>query len=140
LTYRSSAGLDEQLPTLASELAALNVDIIVAYGSVATEAAQKATRIVPVVMVSAFDPVQAGFVTSVSTPGGNITGSSDLSEQLIAKRLELLNQLIRPAGLIAVLWDTTNPATAMEVKRTEAIALALSLRARYRCAESRRDR
>jgi ABC-type uncharacterized transport system substrate-binding protein len=130
MTYRSSAGRDEQLPSLASQLVALNVDVIVAYGTVATQAAQKATRTVPVVMISAFDPVQSGFVASFSNPGGNITGSSDLSEELIAKRLDLLKHLIPPTGLIAVLWDTTNPANALEIKRTEAVALTLGLRVR----------
>ena len=139
ITYRSSAGRDELLPDLASQLLALEVDVLVAYGTVATQAAQKATRTVPVVMIGAFDPVQAGFVASVSNPGGNITGSSDLSEELIAKRLELLKQLIPPTGLIGVLWDTTNPANALEVKRAEAVALTHGLRVRAVGVRNRGD-
>ena len=92
IVYRSSDGRDELLPELASQLLQLNVGLLVTFGTLATEAAQRATRTVPIVMVTVLDPVRAGFVANLSHPGGNVTGSSDLSEELVAKRVELLSR------------------------------------------------
>jgi putative ABC transport system substrate-binding protein len=90
-------------------------------------------------MVTVLDPVHAGFVASLSHPGGNITGSSDLSEELVAKRLELLKQAIPTASLIAVLWDPTGPTKALDLKRTEAAAEALGLKVRATAAHDRSE-
>ena len=139
IMYRSSEGRDELLPDLASQLLRLNVDVLVTFGAVATRAAQQATSTVPIVMVTVLDPVHAGFVASLSRPGGNITGSSDLSEELVAKRLELLKQAIPTASLIAVLWDPTGPTNALDLKRTEAAAEALGLKVRAVAAHDRSE-
>ena len=139
IMYQSSEGRDELLPDLASKLLRLNVDVLVTLGAVATRAAQQATSTVPIVMVTVLDPVQAGFVTSLSHPGGNVTGSSDLSEELVAKRVELLKQAIPTAALIAVLWDPTGPTNALDLKRTEAAAAALGLRVRAAAAHDRSE-
>ena len=137
ILYQSSEGRDELLPDLASRLLGLNVDVLVTFGGVATRAAQQVTRTVPIVMVTVLDPVQAGFVDGLSHPGGNITGSSDLSEELVAKRVELLKQAIPTASLIAVLWDPTGPTNALDLRRTEAAAAALGLKVRAAAAHDR---
>ena len=137
--YQSSEGRDELLPDLASKLLRQNLDVLVTFGAVATRAAQQATGTVPIVMVTVLDPVHAGFVASLSHPGGNITGSSDLSEELVAKRLELLKQAIPTASLIAVLWDPTGPTNALDLKRTEAAAAALGLKVRATSAHDRSE-
>jgi putative ABC transport system substrate-binding protein len=92
LTYRSSGGRDELLPSLVADLLRDNVDILLTLGTPATLAAQRATKTTPIVMVTVLDPVHSGFVASLSHPGSNITGSSELSEELAAKRLELLKE------------------------------------------------
>jgi len=130
ITYRSSEGKDERLPELATQLLQLDVDVLVTLGTPATRAAQRATDTVPIVMVTVLDPVRAGFVASLAHPGGNITGSSDLSEELTAKRVELLKQAIPTASLIAVLWDPTHSANALDLERTRTAAEALGLRIR----------
>jgi putative ABC transport system substrate-binding protein len=137
IMYQSSEGQDELLPDLAAKLLRLNVDVLVTFGTVATRAAQQATSTVPIVMVTVLDPVHAGFVASLSHPGGNITGSSDLSEELVAKRVELLKQTIPTASLIAVLWDPTGPTNALDLRRTEAAVQALGLSVRAAAAHDR---
>jgi len=67
-------------------------------------AAKQATRTLPIVFASAADPVGSGLVTSLARPGGNVTGSSGLSTELVGKRLELLTQAVPGVGQVAVLW------------------------------------
>lgn len=123
--YRTSSGRAELLPKLVSELLNLNVDVLVTLGTPVTRAAQQATRTMPIVMVTVADPVQSGFVTSLSHPGGNITGSSEMSEELAPKRIELVKEAIPKASLVAVLWDPTHPPNVLALRRTEAAARAL---------------
>jgi putative ABC transport system substrate-binding protein len=130
IEYRSSEGHDERLGALASELLSLNVDVLLTYGTIPTRAAQQATKTTPIVMVTVLDPVSAGFVSSLSHPGGNITGSSELAEDLVAKRLELIKELLPKATLVAVLWDPMHPTNALDLRRTELAAAALGLTVR----------
>ena len=102
---RHSAGRDELLPRLAAELVGLKVDVILTYGTKATRAAKQATGTIPIVMLTALDPVGAGLVANLARPGGNITGSSEVSEELSAKRLDLLKAAEPKAKRIAVLFD-----------------------------------
>jgi putative ABC transport system substrate-binding protein len=81
-------------------------------------------------MVTVLDPVAAGFVQSLSNPGGNITGSSELAEELVAKRLELIKEFFPKAGLVSVLWDPTHPTNGLDLNRTELAARKLDLRVR----------
>ena len=76
------------------------------------------------------DPVAAGFVSSLSHPGGNITGSSELAEELVPKRLELIKEMLPKAALVAVLWDPTHPTNALDLHRTELAAQTLGLTVR----------
>jgi putative ABC transport system substrate-binding protein len=137
ILYRFAQGRDKLLPDLAAELVRLKVDVLLTVGTPATRAAQRATSTVPIVMVTVLDPVHAGFVANLARPGGNITGSSELSEELVPKRLELLKEAIPRAALIAVLWDPTHPTNALDLKRTEDAARTLGLKVRGAAAHGR---
>src|SRR5258708_37238429 len=88
IEYRPSQPAD-RLPGFAAELVGLKVDLIVAGGSQAVQAAQQATKTIPIVMVSS-DPIGTGFVASLARPGGNITGQSMPDPELSGKRLQLV--------------------------------------------------
>ena len=130
ILYRYAQGHDELLPGLVAELLRFKADVLLTVGTPATRAAQRGTKTVPIVMVTVLDPVHAGFVANLSRPGANITGSSELSEELVPKRLALLKEGIPRASLIAVLWDPTDPTNALDLKRTEDAARALGLKVR----------
>ena len=130
IEYRTSEGHDERLPSLVGELLRLKVDVLLTYGTVPTRAAQQATQTTPIVMVTVLDPVSAGFVKSLAHPGGNITGSSELAENLVAKRLELIKELLPRASLVAVLWDPAHPTNPLDLSRTEVAARSLGLTVR----------
>ena len=104
---RSSDGRLDRLPGLAAELVALQVDLIVASGPT-LPALKAATSTIPVVMTGSGDPVGQGFVQSLAHPGGNFTGLTLQSLDTVGKRLELLGEVVRAAGPIAVLWDRYN--------------------------------
>ena len=97
IEYRSAEGKLERFTTLAAELVALKVDVILVPASVHVLAAKQATRTIPIVFVNSGDPVASGLVTSLARPGGNVTGLSMLSADLIGKRLEQLKQAV-PGG------------------------------------------
>lgn len=103
--YRDARGQLDRIPALAAELVALRVDIIVAPNVLATRAASQATRTIPIVFAGLTDPVADGFVASLARPGGNVTGLSNLSPELIAKRLEFLKQAAPRITRVAVLWQ-----------------------------------
>ncbi|MGI9571394.1 MAG: ABC transporter substrate-binding protein, partial [Desulfobulbia bacterium] len=98
---RFAKGQYKKLPNLAKELVDLNVDVIVAVGPTSSFA-MKATKKIPIVMRQA-DPVGTGLVSSLSRPGGNVTGMSTYNAELITKRLELLKEIVPSATRIAVL-------------------------------------
>jgi putative ABC transport system substrate-binding protein len=114
--YRYAGGKPELLRPYAEELVRLNVEIIGTYGNAAAIAATNATTRISIVMMTADDPVRAGLVASLARPGGNVTGFSFPSE-LVAKRLELLRELLPTAQRIGVLLDSANPST--DFKRQE---------------------
>ncbi len=94
IEYRFGDGSDVMTVRMAREIVALNVDAIVAGGGRATRVVQSVTSTIPIVMTSASDPVGTGLVASLSHPGGNTTGTSIVSWDLFAKRLELLRQVL----------------------------------------------
>ena len=102
---RWAAGREDQLPGLAADLIRRNVDVIVTSSTPAALAAKQATSKIPIVMTFVADPVGSGLVASLARPGGNITGVTTLTPELIAKRVELLKQVASRAGRMAVLWD-----------------------------------
>jgi len=106
IEYRDAQGKLERLPALAAELVALKVDVIVAAaGTLAALAAKQATRTLPIVFIGVGDPVTSGLVTSLARPGGNVTGLSALSPELVGKWLELLKQAVPGVSRVAVLWQ-----------------------------------
>ena len=134
IEFRDAAGKLERLPALAAELVALNVDVIVVGGTVAALVAKKATRTLPVVFVSAIDPVTDGLVTSLARPGGNVTGLSALAPQLVGKRLEQLKQVVPGVSQVAVLWQpgVLGERTEKDLrKEAEVAARSLGLRLQF---------
>ncbi|MGH7798980.1 MAG: ABC transporter substrate binding protein, partial [Candidatus Binatia bacterium] len=123
--YRYARTNLNRLAELARELVRLEVDIIFAGGRPATEAAKNATEVVPIV-TSSGDPVGSGFVTCLPRPGGNITGLTNLTSELIGKRLELLKQVIPHLSHVAVLW-TPGHRAAESLKRAELAAKSLGV-------------
>ena len=103
IEYRWAEGHEERLPALAAELVQLNVDIILAGGSPAVRAAKDATSTIPIVIGASNDPVEAGFVTSLARPGGNVTGLSLMAPGLAGKRLDLLREAVPGITRVAVL-------------------------------------
>ena len=97
-----------RLAEAAKELASIPMDVIAAYGSPPSQAAQAATQTIPIVMVSVGDPVRAGLVASLAHPGGNVTGTSALGPDIGPKRLQLLKQVIPSAVRVAILFNPNN--------------------------------
>jgi putative ABC transport system substrate-binding protein len=109
LEYRSAEGKYERLPALAAELIALQVDVLVTWGTPAALAAQHATNTIPVVFTAVADPLLSGLVTSFAQPGGHITGVTHIPSELDTKRLELLKEAVPSASRVAVLWNPEFP-------------------------------
>jgi putative ABC transport system substrate-binding protein len=101
--YRWAEGSYDRLPALAADLVGRKVDVIVAQSTLSARAAKSATSTIPIVFSSGGDPVATGLVTSLARPGGNLTGVSFLTVELMAKRLELLSELVPQARVIALL-------------------------------------
>ncbi len=125
---RFAKGKLDRLSELAAELVALKVDILITLGVAPTRAAKEATNTIPIVMANASDdPVRQGLVASLSRPRGNITGFIDASEELAAKRLELLKEAVPKMSRVAILWQTDSPAGIAHFKKAEAAARVLGL-------------
>jgi putative ABC transport system substrate-binding protein len=113
---RFADGKYDRLPALAAELVALKVDVIVAGGSNAIRAAQKATARIPIVMVTESDPIASGFAQTLARPGGNITGLSNIAVDVSAKQVELLSRVVPKLSVLAVLENPDNPVSAPILK------------------------
>jgi putative ABC transport system substrate-binding protein len=109
IEYRDAEGKPERLAASAAELVALNVDVIVAPGTLAALAAKRATATIPIVLPTIGDPVADGLVKSLARPGGNVTGLSNLTGDLIGKCMQLLKEAVPGATRVAVL---THPGSA----------------------------
>jgi putative ABC transport system substrate-binding protein len=126
LEIRYAEGRTERVPELAAELAGLKMDVLVAGGSPQALAAKKATGTIPIVMVSA-DPVGLGLVASLARPGGNVTGLSYFNEVIIAKRVQLLKELVPDLSRVAVLKNPIVAVHATFWRETEMAARTLGL-------------
>jgi putative ABC transport system substrate-binding protein len=126
LEVRRAEGDYARLPDLAAELVSVTPDVIVGGASAATSALQRATSSIPIVMAGVADPIGSGFIKSLAKPGGNITGTANLSRDITAKSLELLHVVVPNAKRIAVLTSTAPPHEAM-VKEAHSAAETLGL-------------
>jgi len=126
LEERYADGKSDRIPALISELLALNVDVLITVGTVASRAAQRATTTVPIVFMSG-DPVGSKLVASLSHPGGNITGMSLMSGDYSAKWLPLLKEAAPKVRRVAVLSNPENPTMVSEVERMQPTAPALGI-------------
>jgi putative ABC transport system substrate-binding protein len=128
IEYRWGEGRYEQLPQLAAELVNRKVAVIASAFFPATLAAKAATSTIPIVFITGVDPVAAGLVASLARPGGNLTGLSNFNTRLIAKRFELLHEIVPRANTIAVLVNPKSPATQTIEAEARAAAQLLGLR------------
>lgn len=127
IEIRWADGKYERLPRLAAELVQLKVDVIFAWNSPALQTASKATKDIPIVMSVLLDPVAAGFVSSLARPGGNITGLSMISPELVGKQAELLKEVLPRMSRLAVLGNPANPGNAPQVREAVVAAQRLGL-------------
>ena len=123
---RYAEGNSERLPSLASELVSLKVDVIMTSTVPAIQAAMQATSTISIVTISA-DPVGAGIVASLARPGANVTGLSLLSPELDGKRLELLKETFPKTKRVAFIWNPADAGMALRFKAVKSAAQALRL-------------
>jgi len=141
IEYRWARGNPDQLSVLAAELVRRKVDVIAATGGVVTaRLAMTATSSIPIVFNSGEDPVQAGLVTSLNRPGGNVTGVSWFNVEGVAKRMALLHEVVPAAAVMALLGNPKDPEfePAVAVAKDAARAWGAARRARSRHAERSR--
>jgi putative ABC transport system substrate-binding protein len=129
--WRAAEGKLDRLSALAAELVRLKVDVIVTTGPTPTRAAKEATVTIPIVMAQDIDPVGTGFVASLARPGGNITGLATLAPEISGKQLELLREILPRLSRVAVLWASSNPGNAQQLKETERAAGALGVKLQH---------
>jgi putative tryptophan/tyrosine transport system substrate-binding protein len=131
IEYRFAEEKLDRVPSLATELVHLKVDIIVTGGGTSTRAAKEATVTIPIVMGFDNDPVGSGFVASLAQPGGNITGLSTLSPEISGKQLELLKEIVPKLSRVAVFASSSAPGNAQALKEIELAAGALGVKLQY---------
>jgi putative ABC transport system substrate-binding protein len=126
IEYRYADGGYDRLPGLAADLVSQRVAVIVATAGTPTiRAAKAATSTIPIVFVIGSDPVMFGIVDSLNRPGGNITGITLIASETVAKRLELLLELVPTAARIGVLANVNNPITKPQLTELQAAVHAL---------------
>jgi len=127
LDFRFAKGNMDALSGLAAELVRSNVDVIVTGGTTAAEVLKAQTRTIPIVMAIVGDPVASGLADSLARPGGNATGFSIVSPELGAKRLQLLKEIEPKVSSVAVLLNSKNPLSRLELEEMQRAAQAMGL-------------
>ena len=129
IEYRGADGKAEQLSNLVTELIKLKVDVLVVPTTSTARTAKQATKTIPIVMITPGDPIAAGIIDSLARPGGNITGVSTLSRELIGKRLELLYEVVPRLSRVGVLLhlDAAGSTNSLRDYETSARALKIEL-------------
>ncbi len=127
LFVRNAEGRTERYRELAAELVQLRVDVIVVQGNAALVALKQATPTIPIVMANIGDPVASGFVASLAKPAGNITGLSNMAEDIGQKWVELLKEVSPKVTRLAVLWDSRNAPHVSMWREIQIAAQALSV-------------
>ena len=128
--FRSAEGQLDRLPQLADELVKIPVKVMVVANTPGNLAAKKATTTIPIVMVAVGDPVRVGLVSNLGRPGGNITGFTNLTGQITAKRLQLLKETIPTATRIGAIGNPGSPNPLIQIQDAEAAARVLKVRFR----------
>jgi putative tryptophan/tyrosine transport system substrate-binding protein len=132
IDYLTADGQAERYSALAAECVRLGADVIATSTTPATQAAKKATRAIPVVMIGLGDPVGTGLVDSLARPGGNVTGLSQMTPSVAVKRLELLRELVPKISRVLVLSHLSDPIAAPQVKALEETAHSLGMKLQIR--------
>ena len=138
IEYRWAEGQYDRVPAMAAELIRRQVAVIVA-NTPGVQAVKAATMTIPIVFTTASDPVQIGLVASLSRPGGNVTGVTQLSVEVAPKRLQLAHELVPTATIIALLVNPTNPLTETILRDLQAAARTLGLQLHVLHASTERD-
>jgi ABC-type uncharacterized transport system substrate-binding protein len=128
--FRSAEGVSERLPELVAELVKLPVKVMVVANTPGNLVAKKVTKTIPIVMVAVGDPVRVGLVSNLGRPGGNITGFTNLTGEIAAKRLQLLKEAIPTATRIGLIGNPGDPVALVQIQDTEAAARNLKLQLR----------
>jgi len=130
---RYTEGRAERLPALVAELTRLDLDVLVVTGNPAAKAAKAATKTIPIVMLLVSDPVGAGLVTSLARPDANLTGTTDVQEDLTLKWVALLKAITPGASRVAILsseiggFDPARPAAIRDARTASARAMGVSI-------------
>ena len=119
IELRNAAGHNERLPALVEELLRLKVEVIVAVNTPAAQAAKKATKTIPIVIMRVADPVRSGLVASLARPGGNVTGLSFMPDVLGPKAVEMLHEILPKITRMAALYQGNNPGAVLIVDDVE---------------------
>ena len=124
---RSAEGQYDKLPALAADLVSRKVAVIGAVGGPSAPAAKAATATIPIVFSIGGDPVELGLVTSLSRPGGNITGATFFTEHLLQKQISILHELVPKAAVFGFLVNPDNPRAQTDVSKVQVAASTLGL-------------
>src|SRR4051812_19520131 len=136
IEFRWAEGSYDRLPALTEELVRLNIDVLVTHGAAGALAAKQATSTIPIVITAVGGMEGLGLVSSLSRPGGNVTGLSVFVAELTAKRLELIKEAVPAATRVAILLNPGNAATPFVLSQAEATAKAANVE--LRAFEARR--
>jgi putative ABC transport system substrate-binding protein len=139
IEYRWADGQYDQLPAQAADLVRRGVSVIAAFAPSAAVAAKAATATIPIVFAVPGDPVSLGLVASLARPGGNLTGVNFFVGELVAKRLELLRELVPAVTRVAVLINPSSPVAEITVRDVEVAARSLGLQVQVLNAGTSRD-